>query len=177
MRALEMARLGRHIEPIVVPPVHVPDGSVYQLGGGEIIQRREGYGDVVAADLLDVTVRVDPYAALLAEHMVIVATFAKSVLTCVLFAGQQPEFFGFDADAPVARLPTIAAVALARPRGKIEIGFESDFSAVAAALVCPFSHDGAVPRDAARSQAQAAPQRGSSTGLPVAVRSGGSAVC
>src|SRR4051812_21321707 len=69
---LQMPRLSRRVEPVVVPAVHVLHGGKNQLAGRQIVQRRKRDGDVVAADLFDVTVGVDAYAAPLAKYVMVI---------------------------------------------------------------------------------------------------------
>src|SRR5882724_4729651 len=112
--ALQVPGFGGHVEPVVIAPVHGAHGSRYELGRRQIVERRERNGYVIAADLLDVAIRVDPYATAVAEDMMVVAAFAEGILTGVLFAGKQTERVGLDSDRPGAHLPAVAAVDPAR---------------------------------------------------------------
>ena len=144
-----MPGLGGHVEPVVVAPIHVLHGSCCELGRRQIVERRERDGYVVAADLRDVAVRVDPDAAVVAEDMMVIASLAEAIFTGVLLAGKETERVGLDPHRPGTHFPTIATVALAGALREVEIGFESEFSAMTASVIGFLRHHDPMPRERA----------------------------
>jgi hypothetical protein len=77
------------------------------------------------------------------------AVFAKQVvyahrpelIVCkIVFSGKQSEIVGFDNNTPVTRLGTNRAVAFARSRTQVDVGFVPYSPAMATSLIC-FFHD------------------------------------
>src|SRR3954470_19938016 len=134
------------VEPIVVAPVHVAHGSREQLRGRQIVEGRERDGDVVAADLLDMAVRVHPHTAVLAKDGGVVAPRTEAIFTGALLAGEQAERAGLDPHRPAPHFPAVAAVALAGPLREVEIRFEAEFSAVTAPVIGLLGHGELMPR-------------------------------
>src|SRR5687767_14451066 len=141
-----MSGFDGYVKPVVVAPVHVEHGSCYELCRRQIVDCRERDGYVVAADLLDVAVRVDPHATVAAEHVVVGTALAEAVLAGVFLTGEQTKRVGLGPHRPRAHLPAVTAVAFARAFGEIEIGFESNLSAVAASPIGFLRHRDLLPR-------------------------------
>jgi hypothetical protein len=93
-----------------------------------------------------VAVGVDPNAAVAAEHVVVGATWAKTILAGTFLAGEQPESVWLDADGPAARLPAVRAIAFPGACREIEICFEAQLAAMTASLIRLLGHTEPMPR-------------------------------
>lgn len=129
-----MPMLARLVEPVVVTSVHVLDGGAYEGFDVQIVQGGERDRPIGAAYLFHVASGSDPYAALLAEHVGVLRAGVEAVAAGLGFAGDPAELFGLDADRPVANLPTIAAIALARTLLEVDLSFVLKALAVTASV-------------------------------------------
>src|SRR5690349_18624568 len=134
-----MPRLHRRLPPLVVAPIRMPHRSLDELFQVDVIETRKLDGHVVAADLLHVAAFEGADAASLAEEMLALPA-AEAVFAERALARQEPESIGLDDGIPVARLRADRAVALVGALREIDVGFEFDGAAVAAAPV-GFQHD------------------------------------
>src|SRR5262245_24371673 len=129
-----MPRLGRLVPPVVGPAVHVPDRRGDELRRIKVVEAGKIDRDELAADLLDVSPAERDDAALLAERPGYHLARRESVAK-LLLAREQAKRLGLDADAPPTQLPTVGAVALAGAGGEVDVRFEPNFAAAAAAMV------------------------------------------
>src|SRR5690606_24018400 len=120
---LQVPRLGRRVEPVVVAAVREAHGHVRELLVADVVERRDVDRDEVAADLLDVAGAERPHAAVLAEQ-VMTALRRELVVGERVLTREQPEVGGLDDGVPRARPAADRAVALARARREIEVDLE-----------------------------------------------------
>ncbi len=104
------------------------------LGGGEVVEACDRDRIIGATDLLDIAMAEGGDAARLAEDMMR-AVRSELIVGERRGIGQQAEGVGLDLRAPVPFLGADRAIALARPRFEIEVGFELDRAAVARTMV------------------------------------------
>src|SRR5712691_11486263 len=131
-----MPGLGRWRLEVVVQHVEVADWRVDQLLRVDAVEAVYPHC-VEPVALAFVAVRERPHAALRAEH-VVDGLPRELVFAKVLLPGKQAERVRRNERHPRPRLEADRAVALAGARGEIDVRFESDRPAVAAASVRSF---------------------------------------
>jgi len=129
-----MPRLYGLCPPAVVPPIGEPNRRLQELLGRRIVECAQLDGNVVSADLLDVSAAKRPNAAMPAEQ-VMPALCSELIVAQIGLARKQAEIIGFDNDAPVSRLRTDRAVALSRASAQIDVRLVAYCAAVATTVV------------------------------------------
>jgi hypothetical protein len=129
---LEVARIGRRIHPVVVAAVAHADRPGDEFVYGGIIETCYLHAHVVPSYLLQVSAIESVDSAVFAKHMraVFSRSFGIRISGHVLLSHDVVQRFRLYDHIPIAHFCAVGAIALARACGEIDIGFESDLSAV-----------------------------------------------
>jgi len=139
---LQVARFLRRVLPVIVQAVHVLQRGRHQCFNRQIVQSRKVHRNIGAAHFFDVPLAVSSNAAQRAKMVMAFAPIAGfSVVAELALAGEQAKILWPQMTRiPHALFPAECAIALACPLIEINISFEGDGLAMAAAVIGVF-HD------------------------------------
>src|SRR5687768_3410770 len=134
-----MSRFGGRIVPVVVTPIGIPDRRGNELRGLDVVKAREENANEVAAHVVRISGLVGIHGARRAE--VLERCLGMLVIAPELVRpSQQAKSRRLNEGLPGACLRAEGAIAPPRSLREIEIRFESDRSAMTAALIRLGSH-------------------------------------
>jgi hypothetical protein len=141
---LKMPRFRRRRIPIIIAPIRKTNRRAGEFADIRVVEARNIDRVEISAENIEVAATERANPTMLAEK-VVHAVGAELVVRQSVLARDHPKRVGFDDDAPISRLAADGAVALTRAGAQIDVGFVSDFAAMAACSIGLGAHVSLAP--------------------------------